>query len=247
MGIVAKRVARLQHPAVKEAIAVRRFRSAREETGKLLLVGKKMIAEYKHPLLALFSSEDTPSFQTKERFLVSEEILQKITGLKEGGGAAALVSLPPQKDPWGGKRLLFLDGLQDPGNLGSLLRTAWAFGWDGVIATPDTVDFFNDKALRAGRGAHFHLSLCTAPLEKAEEKIRAQKRTLYIADLKGAPLPQDAPSPPLGLLLGGEGQGVRSWAKTLGSPLSLPMLKGVESLNVAIAGGIFLHALGAVR
>lgn len=235
--MLSKKITSVQHPRVQEAIEIRRLRSARQEKKIFLLVGQKMIQEYQGPLLTVFSLQESP-LKAKEHFIVPEEILKKITGLEKPDGMAAIVSLPPPKDPFLGERLLVLDGLQDPGNVGTLLRTAWAFGWDGVVATPDTVDFFNDKALRAARGATLHLPLATLPEEAILEKLN---RPLYIADFGGT-LPTSY-SPPLALLLGREGEGVRSWAKNKGKRLTIPMSHGVDSLNVATAGALFLYMM----
>ena len=132
-----------------------------------------------------------------------------------------------------------LDQIADPGNCGTLLRTAYALGWDGVVATPGTVDFFNDKALRAAKGAPFRLPYKLA----SPEEIASWNTTFYVATLEGEPLAQTSFTTPCALILGNEGKGPGRWAHSLGKKINIPMRQGAESLNVASAGAILLYTM----
>jgi TrmH family RNA methyltransferase len=134
---------------------------------------------------------------------------------------------------------LILDQIADPGNLGTLLRTAYALKWDGVAATPGTVDFFNDKAIRAAKGATFRLPLALV----SSEEIASWNVSFYIADLQGAPLSDAKFQTPRALILGNEGRGISPWAETIGKKIHIPMRTEAESLNVAAAGAILLYAM----
>ncbi len=243
--MLAKKIISLQHPLVKHWVSLRSDRAYREEKKRLLLMGEKAIRELaeKIPIEALISLEETPKIACREAFCVTEGILEKITGLKNPDGYAAEVSLPEPEDLSGKSTLLILDGISDPGNLGTLLRTALALGWDGVIATPGTVDLFNDKALRAGKGAQFHLPYARLTQEETARLLEQNGIRPYLADLEGKTLDQANPKRPIALILSREAQGPSPWAERIAEKITIPMEPGVESLNVAASGAILLYAL----
>ena len=244
--MLAKRITSLQHPILKHWIELRKNRAYRLEAQGVLITGEKAIREFPYPIKSLIILEPS-SLQAEETFLVSEEILKKITGVEQPDGFAAEVALPPPQDLTEKKSLLILDQIQDPGNLGTLLRSALAFSWEGVVATPGTVDFFNDKALRAAQGATFLLPYAWQSPEEITNWIERKKGALWVADLAGTPLQEAAPKPPMALLLSSEGQGARPWCERIGQKISIPIHKRVESLNVAAAGAILLYSMRPSR
>lgn len=139
--------------------------------------------------------------------------------------------------------LLLLDAVQDPGNFGTLVRTAEALGAAGVIALPGTVDAWNPKSVRAAMGASFRLPIVYADWEQAAPWL-AEHRIPVIASVVGAePLPQPPPAR-AALVLGNEGAGVG--AETLAQArirAGIPLRGRAESLNVGAAGAILLHEL----
>ena len=231
--MVAKKITSLQHPNVSRWVQLRLDRAYREEAQRVLIAGEKMVGEL--PLEVLITVEPS-DIAAEEKYLVSEAILKKITGLNQPDGFAAEVRLPPPQDLCSKKFLVILDQIGDPGNLGTVLRTALALGWEGVIATPGTVDLFNDKALRAGKGAQFHLPYA----RMAMEEIQQLKLHFYMADVQGELLSKTAFQPPLALILSSEAHGPRA---DFGRKITIPMSKSVESLNVAASGAILLYAM----
>jgi TrmH family RNA methyltransferase len=143
----------------------------------------------------------------------------------------------------GAMRLLLLDAVQDPGNVGTIIRTAAALGADATIALPGTVDVWNAKVVRSAMGAHFHHPAFHASWEDVESFLSSTSTPLWAADAGGERLPDKAPAR-LALAVGNEGGGlsaaVRSGAARV---VSLPIANTVESLNVAVAAGIILHEL----
>lgn len=141
-------------------------------------------------------------------------------------------------------RLLVLDGIQDPGNVGTLLRTAAALGCQATLVLPGTVDPWNAKVVRSAVGMQFtHPTLgCTD--EELGRFLAAQRITAWGADASGAAVGA-APAPPrLALVMGNEGAGLKPSVRDLcGGFVAIPMVAGAESLNVAVAAGILLHAL----
>jgi len=225
--MISKQILSVQHPFVKQCVALRTDADARQEMGKVLVMGKNMIQDLQGKI-ALERIEGPP------------EVLKKITGLPEPDGWVAVAPLPQPREVKAAQRTLVLDQISDPGNLGTLLRTAWGLGWDAVVFTPGTVDPFNDKALRASKGAPFFLPFCT----KTPEEIAVLFNHVYVADLDGTPLHEVKPKTPLALVLSHEAKGASLWAQKLGNKVRIPMHHGVDSLNVAVSGGILLYCLG---
>lgn len=152
------------------------------------------------------------------------------------------------------RRVLVLDGIQDPGNLGTLLRSAMAFGWGGAFLLPGCCDPFNEKALRASRGASFQLPLVSGDWPHLD----ALRNHYNMKMLAGHPandqkqrrisrLTRDftdsLADKPLCLVLGSEGGGLSEKAMDASELLSIPMTGEFESLNVSVAGGILLYML----
>lgn len=232
--MLTKKIDSLQHPLVKRWVKLRTERSYREETQAVLVVGKKIVREI--PVKILISTTPGPGVH----YLVTDEILKKITGLNQPDGYAAEVEIPKPQMLFGLKYLLILDRIADPGNLGTLLRTALALNWEGVIVTPDTVDLFNDKALRAAKGATFRLPYTCLTHEEIAEFIRKNGIHAFTADTDGKPFEQTSFKPPLALILSNESTGP---AHDIGQKITIPMSGSMESLNVAAAGAILLYAM----
>ncbi|MBS0628210.1 MAG: RNA methyltransferase, partial [Verrucomicrobia bacterium] len=155
-----KTITSLQHPLVKDLVRLRKDKSFRRKQGKVLITGCKQIKELlaSGVLVETLILESDFSFSSSIPIVrVTKEILKKISGLEEPEPMAAVVVLPSFCDLSKVSYLLVLDGIADPGNLGTLLRTAWALGWEGVYLTENSCDPFNEKALRAAKGATFFL------------------------------------------------------------------------------------------
>ena len=141
-------------------------------------------------------------------------------------------------------RLLLLDAIQDPGNVGTLIRTAAAVGATAVVALPGTVDVWNAKVVRSAVGAHFRLPAVEATLADVRALLARHHVTLWGTDAGGTPLEVVSPPARLALAVGNEGAGLSDELRALCSDVvSLSMAPGVESLNVAVAAGITLYAL----
>jgi RNA methyltransferase, TrmH family len=139
-------------------------------------------------------------------------------------------------------RILLLDAVQDPGNVGTIVRTAVALGASATIALPGTVDVWNAKVVRSAMGAHFHYPAFHASWRDVEEFLSGTSTALWAADADG----EKATTPPerLALAVGNEGGGLSDTIRAAASRIvSVPIASTVESLNVAVATGILLHEL----
>lgn len=213
--------------------------------GLCLLEGKKTIQEVasKRPLVHLLTTEEHPHVKAKEVFHVTQEVIEKISGNVTPDGWIATTALPQPSTLDHCRWILALDKIQDPGNLGTLVRTALAFGFEGLFLISGGVDLFNDKVLRATKGAALYLPYREG---KAEELLSFQRKhslPLYAGDLSGN-IPEQSPSGIL--ILGSEGQGVSPIFKEHSIPLTIPLDPQVESLNVAVAGALLMAKLKGI-
>jgi TrmH family RNA methyltransferase len=155
----------------------------------------------------------------------------------------ALDDLVPEAGP---ARLLVLDALQDPGNAGTLLRTAAALGATATVALPGTVDLWSAKVVRSAMGAHFHHPTVFSTWPTLVSFLSRRGIALWAADGAGEPLDDvaDGAPPALAVAVGNEGGGLSSDGRAHATRLvSIPIVPSVESLNAAVAGAILLYAL----
>jgi TrmH family RNA methyltransferase len=243
--MLAKTIISLQHPLVKHWVQLRTDKSFREEEKQVLLMGEKLIRELSEEMeiKTLITNRPVSDIPSAEQWVVTDAILKKITGLEQPDGFAAEVALPAQQDLREKKYLLILDQISDPGNLGTLLRSALALEWEGVIFTPGTVDPFNDKALRAAKGANFRLPYAKWTHEELVQWIQEKTVHAYTADIEGRPINQIAFKPPLALILSNEGAGPGLWSESCAEKITIPMNQQIESLNVASSGAILLYTM----
>jgi TrmH family RNA methyltransferase len=140
--------------------------------------------------------------------------------------------------------ILVLDAVQDPGNVGTIVRTAAALGATATIALPGTVDLWNAKVVRSGMGTHFFHPAFHATAESLETFLAATGAELWCADAKGEQVGARQRPARLVLAVGNEGSGLTPATRARADALvALPIAPDVESLNVAVAAGILLHAL----
>ncbi len=142
-------------------------------------------------------------------------------------------------------RVLVLDAVQDPGNVGTIVRTAAALGADATVALPGTVDLWNAKVVRSGMGAHFHHLCLAGTWDDLDTFRRRVPFDLWAADATGEPLSHSiAASARVAVVVGNEGGGLSPAARQRATKLvAIPIAQPVDSLNVAVAAGILLHEL----
>jgi RNA methyltransferase, TrmH family len=141
-------------------------------------------------------------------------------------------------------RVLVLDGIQDPGNVGTLVRTAAALGATATVALPGTVDLWNAKVVRSAMGAHFFHPALHCTWDELRLFLDGARMPLWGADARGKPVDRATAPRRLALAVGNEGSGLSDELRR-SSPhfVALPLADSVESLNVAVAAGILLYEL----
>lgn len=246
--MVAKEISSLQHSLVKHLVRVRENREYREQAGSLLFTGRNAIKELassgKFARVFLQQGYEVPFLcDAEEIYTVSESVMSKITGLKTPEEIAVEIRQPQPCDLAHFKRVLLVDKISDPGNLGTLLRTALGFGW-GVFLLEGSVDLFNEKVLRASKGAIFSLPFDRGDEQKLKTLIDKQNWRLLAADAKGVAVDTISDKErPILLALGNEGVGLSPFVASQFEKISIPIKGALDSLNAAVAGGVLLYLL----
>ena len=143
-------------------------------------------------------------------------------------------------------RFLVLDGVQDPGNVGTLIRTAAGLGATATVALPGTVDLWNAKVVRSAMGAHFLHPALHCTWDELRLFLDKASIPMWGTEAGGTPVEPEAAPDRLVLAVGNEGAGLSAAVRQACSQVvSLPLAAGVESLNVAVAAGILLYELRA--
>ncbi len=141
-------------------------------------------------------------------------------------------------------RILVLDAVQDPGNVGTIIRTAAALGATATIALPGTVDLWNPKVVRSSMGAQFRHPAFHATWGDVRAFIEREGFDLWAADAEGEPLDSGRAVGRLAIVVGNEGSGLNPEIRASAHKIvSLPLTANVDSLNVAVAAGIILYEL----
>ncbi len=169
------------------------------------------------------------------------DLIQSLTETEFSQGILAVLDernlpLPTRLD-----FVLIPDQIRDPGNLGSLLRSAIAAGVNAVLLPDATTDIFSPKVVRAGMGAHFRLPIRTMSWDEIDNMCKAASLLVCLADMSGLPYWESDLSHPLAMIVGGEAEGAGEQARKLASKkIGIPMQRGYESLNAAVAGSILM-------
>jgi RNA methyltransferase, TrmH family len=253
----------LQNEQVKCVVSLQRPK-AREEAQLFVVEGWRFVEEAVRrnaPVQKVFicQERETPEWQFLHQKLcersipveeVTKRVLRKMSATDEPQGILAVVC--QTTNTWADLQidqnsvLLIVDGIQDPGNLGTILRTALASGVRYVCLTPGTVDLYNPKVLRSTMGAIF--SLVLVPDQLPEDILgfcRERGLSVFMGDIQGSSVYHTKLAVgPLALVVGNEGNGPSpSFRSADVQCVTIPMFQDVESLNVAIATGILLYEI----
>jgi TrmH family RNA methyltransferase len=223
-------------------------RKGRERSKQFLIEGPHLVEEAlkTNQIVAVILDEETPQpyEETKEvppLFRLSHELFLSLAQTETPQGIMAVIQMGKNLTNWENGRFLLIDAVQDPGNLGTMIRTADAAGFDHVILGKGTVDPYNSKTLRSGQGSHFHVNLFQAELEDCLRELKKNQIPVLGTSLQGHDLREFTPpdTDNVALLMGNEGSGVaRTLLEQADHLVKIPMYGQAESLNVAVATGI---------
>lgn len=220
----------------------------RDEFGIYLVEGEHLVEEaYKSGVLDKVIVLDGEDYSYDNIIYVSYEVMKTISSLDTPNKIMG-VCKKKENIEIVGKRFLLLDGIQDPGNLGTIVRSAVAFNIDTIILSDDTVDLYNPKVLRSTQGMIFHTNIFSYDIVAFINILKSMGITVYGTDVNNGIDARELSSldkTSFALVMGNEGNGVRREVKELcDKNLYINMNENVESLNVGVATSILLYELG---
>ncbi len=191
----------------------------------------------------LFLVEDE-FVDNNDTYFVTNEVMRKMSSMESPSNVLAVCEKNNSKEIIGDK-ILLIDGVQDPGNLGTIVRSSVAFGVTTIVLSPDTVDLYNPKVIRATEGMFCHINIITMDLEDAINIIKSKGIKVYGTNVvDGVSVTSITDKNKYALIVGNEGNGVKQNIQDLSDVnLYIPMKDNVESLNVGVACSILLYEL----
>ncbi|RLL47917.1 RNA methyltransferase [Oceanobacillus piezotolerans] len=225
-------------------------RKGRIQTGTFLIEGFHLMEEARKSswkIREIIVEEDIDLPISYEAFpveRVTRAVFKEISQTESPQGIAAVVEMNRQSKVIG-EHILLIDSVQDPGNLGTIIRTADAAGIDSVILGRGTVDLYNDKVIRASQGSIFHIPINVEDLLETIPRLKEDNYEIWVSALKNAQKYNEVPlSNKIALVLGNEGSGVNpAIINSADKIVKIPIYGKAESLNVSIAAGILMYYL----
>ncbi len=173
--------------------------------------------------------------------MVSESLMKSLSETETPQGILAVLESTNLPIPQSPNFILIPDQIRDPGNLGTLLRTAAAAGVQAVLIPPETTDAFAPKVVRSGMGAHFRLPIHSMTWEEITQMSKSAKLQIFLADMNGRSCWETDLRQPLAFIMGGEAEGASEEARKLANQqISIPMMGRMESLNAGVAGSVLM-------
>ncbi len=247
----------IHNPRIQSIRELLSKRAAREEQGLFVVEGVRLAEEaLQHgaiPTTIIYAESLSERGQTLVQdartrgisvVTISEDVLQRISETENSQGILLVLPLPASPLPANLDFVLVLDQIRDPGNAGTMLRTAAAAGIQAVLSTPGTTDLFAPKVVRSGMGAHFRLGLKMCPWPEIHSICKERENPLKILlaeSGEGESIWHQDMRQPVAVVIGGEAEGAGADARRYcDSLVRIPMPGQFESLNAAVAAAILL-------
>ena len=225
---------------IKDAASLK-MKKTRQEKGLFLMEGIKnldMALKYGH-VKTIFTSIGLPKLgQDIETYKVNDEIIAKLAASTNPEGVVFICeALKPQKEKKDYHKILYLDHINDPGNLGTMIRTAVAFNYDAIIMSEETCDLYNEKVIAASKGSIFLIDCLYDDIANYDKPI-----IVSVLDDDTVPLSEAKPLKDFVLVIGNESHGVSEEIIAKASQkVKIEMSDKIDSLNAAIAAGILMN------
>lgn len=236
-----EKITSAQNSRIKACVRLH-TRKERDRTGLFLIEGDHLLEEAEKENIVETLFTDLPQkYGSDHTIEVTPEIMKKLSSNVSSVHVIALCHKKKLeiKDP---HRLLLLDEIQDPGNFGTLIRTAVSFDFDGVICSKNTVDLYNDKTIRSTQGAMFHMPVVYTDLSSCISNLQQNGFAVIATALRQAkPMQEIEKKEKMAFILGNEGSGVSLSLQDQADDRLFIEMNGFESLNVAVAGGIVMY------
>ncbi|HRT68876.1 MAG TPA: RNA methyltransferase [Bacilli bacterium] len=238
-----KKITSVNNEYIKELVRLHE-KKHRDRQQRFLVEGYHLLLEAKDLLEKVLIVDEKDEVIGVENILVTNEIINKVGFTKTPQPIIGVCRYFPEY-ALTGERFLLLDRLQDPGNIGTLVRSAVGFDIDMVVLSDDSVDLYNDKFIRATQGALFKTKVIVAQLEKVVGELKKQKIKIIGTSLEASKdLEEIAGEKKYAIILGNEASGVsKNLLEMTDVNVKIKINPALESLNVGVAGGIIMHYL----
>lgn len=233
----------VNNPKIKEIKKLKNSKYSKEQ--KLFLIeGEHLVKEaFKLNLLKLTISLDDVSYNVPN-LIVNKSVLESLSSINSTPNIIGVCKYIDENKPLG-NRILILDNIQDPGNLGTIIRSSVAFNFTSVVLSLDTVSKYNNKVIRSTQGMLFNTNVISCDIKSLIKKLKDEDYMIYATDVVGGVNVKDIKKPSkFAIVMGNEGSGVSSDIKDLADcNLYIKMNKDCESLNVAVASSILMYEM----
>lgn len=236
----------IQNAKVKEWAKLKE-KKYRDKEGLFLIEGEHLVEEaLKKGLVTeligltdAYKNFDIPFYQVNSR------VMDKLTSQVTSSKVIAVTKKLKEEEIMG--NVCILDGIQDPGNLGTIIRSAVAFGFKTIILSNEAVDLYNDKVIRASEGMIFNLNFRRGDLTEILPILKAKGYSIYGTDVvKGESIDNLVKVTKIAIIIGNEGKGISLKIKEYcDNFIYIPISKECESLNAGVAAGIIMYELGS--
>ena len=218
----------------------------RDSSNSFLVEGEHLVIEaYRENLIKELIVLDDSDFILDgiPTIKVSSEVMKKLSSMDSYPSVIGVANNIKEKEL--GDSILMLDDIQDPGNLGTIIRSSAAFGIDTIVVSPKTVDIYNIKVLRATQGMLFHINIIVRELDSFITKLKQDNYKIYGTKVdKGVNIKDISINNKYALVIGNEGKGISdNVSKLCDEYLYIKMNDNVESLNVGVATSILLYEI----
>lgn len=238
-----KFISSVNNSFIKEVNSLK-IKKYRDKLHLFLVEGYHLVEEAikKGIVKTLIIIDDSDEIEGIETIKVSLEVMNKISDTKNSQNIIALCHKLQEIEDYKSNYLL-LDRLQDPGNIGTLIRSALAFGFNNIVLSDGGVDLYNEKLIRASQGMLFHVNIITKPLNLMINDLKTNGYKILGTSVNGNKYISNYDTK-IALILGNEGSGVSDEVNDMCDEyLTIETSTSVESLNVAVAGSIIMHDL----
>ena len=238
-------------------------KKGRDSHQLILIEGKRLVEQIISTNCSINKIWATEDFKNKNSNLIraielkkipfnfiTKQDLKKITATQNPSGIVGVMSIPKGDIKGMNQRIIILDNISDPGNLGTILRTANWFGVCNILLSKECVDPYNTKVIRSAMGAHFSMNIVIDKIDSHIKQLQSENFKIIAADLdtqstiKNLKINTDK----WALLMGSEAHGLsEAVSKLVDCKIKIPQVGEIESLNVSVACGIFLYHISAIN
>lgn len=219
-----------------------KLKKYRDEHQLFLVYGNHLVTEATRANMLVSTITSNPKLGAD--FLISKQMFKELCDLPSPPDIMGVCKYLDESYNFG-NQVLILDNIQDPDNVGALLRSALAFGFNDIIVSKQTASIYNEKTIRSSQGAIFHLNIVASDLVSAILKLKDDNYLIMGADNKSSGNIIDVNK--FGLILGNEGSGISQDVNNLVDHFVTIKTNVVESLNVSVAGAILMYQWGNLK